>query len=68
MTPDHSRKLIAAAGGNKAFAERLKLTGEKGYATRVDNWRTRGIPVAIQLLKRIELERLERSLKRRGLL
>lgn len=68
MTPEHTRKLIAAAGGNKAFAERLKLTGEKGYATRVDNWRNRGIPASVQLLKRIELARLERSLKRRGVL
>lgn len=68
MTPEHSRKLIAAAGGNKAFCLRLGFDYDMATAKRVDNWRSRGIPATVQLLKRNELARLERSAKRRGVM
>lgn len=68
MTPEITRKLMAAAGGNKAFCLKLDLDYSLTMAKRVDRWRQRGIPPHFQLSHRNELARMVRNAKRRGLL
>jgi hypothetical protein len=61
MTADETSELIAAAGGDSAFAKLLGIDEEPGVAQRVNNWKRRGMPPSV------ELEHYEtiRSLKRR---
>ena len=47
MTPAEARSVIAAAGGDAAFARRLGLDSDTGYQQRVNNWKRRGIPAAV---------------------
>jgi len=49
MTPEESRALIVAAGGDIAFAKRLGLPPKKNLQQRVNNWRRRGIPASVVL-------------------
>lgn len=53
MDKNETCKLIEAAGGDKAFAALLGLTGRPGYQQRVNNWKRRGMP------PRVVLEHLE---------
>ena len=68
MTPEYTRKLIAAAGGNKAFCLRIFNEYSLKLARRVDAWRNRGIPPRVQLDKRNDLSRLDTYARRRGLM
>jgi hypothetical protein len=70
MTPEETSRLIDAAGGNKAFALLIGidvLTDTK-YASRVSQWRKRGIPPRIQLARAKELAAIKQSATRRGAL
>lgn len=49
MDPQESRNLISAVGGDIAFARILGMDGSGGIAQRVNNWKRRGIPVAVCL-------------------
>ena len=49
MTPEESKILIEAAGGDVAFARRIGLPEQKFCQQRVNNWRRRGIPAYIVL-------------------
>lgn len=49
MTPRESTKLIEAAGGDTAFAQLLGIASSESYRQRVNNWKRRGIPPAVQL-------------------
>lgn len=70
MTPEETRRLIDAAGGNKAFAMQLGIdvVSNEKYASRVSWWRKRGIPPRIQLDKAKELSAIRASATRRGML
>jgi hypothetical protein len=58
MTPRESTKLIEAAGGDTAFAELLGISGSDSYRQRVNNWKRRGIPPAVQLQHQELFQRL----------
>lgn len=49
MTPEESKALIVAAGGDLAFAKLLALPEQKNLQQRVNNWRRRGIPASVVL-------------------
>lgn len=70
MTPEESSRLIDAAGGNKAFAIALgvDITTDKHYASRISQWRKRGIPPRVQLEHRRKLADLKNSAAQRGVL
>lgn len=69
MNAEQSRKLIEAAGGNKAFAMQLGLdVADPKYAARISQWKRRGIPPRIQLDKVRELGNIRSAAVRRGAL
>lgn len=41
--------LIEKAGGVNKFGQLLGITGNEFWRQRVTNWRTRGIPLSVQL-------------------
>lgn len=50
MDAKQTRKLINGVGGDVAFAELLGMdTGDRGFQQRVNNWKRRGIPAAVEL-------------------
>lgn len=49
MTPEESKLLIVAAGGDVAFARRIGLAEQSFSQQRVNNWRRRGIPASVVL-------------------
>lgn len=67
LSPQFSRRLIAASGGNTKFRAALGIEHEPGSKTRVDNWRRRGIPPLAQFQYGPQLKRLATNAKRRGL-
>lgn len=62
MTPDETSDLILAAGGDSAFAKLLGLEDESGVAQRVNNWKRRGIPSAVELEHYDTIQSLKRLL------
>lgn len=70
MTPEDSRKLIEAAGGNKAFAMQIGIdvVNDPNYAFRVSMWKKRGIPAKVELAKRSEIAAIKIAATRRGAL
>jgi hypothetical protein len=70
MNAEESRSLIEAAGGNKAFAMQLGIDvlNDKYYASRISQWKLRGIPPRVQLDKRKQLAAIKRSAAQRGAL
>lgn len=68
MTPEESRKLIDASGGNTAFALLLALPINPATVSRVGQWKRRGIPSDIVSSKAKELAGLRKSASRRGML
>lgn len=70
MTPDDTRKLIDAAGGNKAFAMQLgiDIVNDPAYVYRVSAWRRRGLPPKVELEKLNEIASMRKSAARRGAL
>lgn len=70
MTPQESRALIDACGGNRAFAIQLgiDLAVDPNYMYRVGMWKIRGIPPKIQISKAKEIATLKLSAIRRGVL
>lgn len=70
MTPDESRRLIEAAGGNKAFAMQIGIdvVADPNYAYRISQWKRRGIPPKILVSKAAELAEMKKSATRRGML
>lgn len=49
VTPSESTAIIQAAGGNSQFGRLIGIDGEPGWQQRVNNWKRRGIPAAIEL-------------------
>lgn len=70
MTADESKRLIDAAGGNKAFALQIgiDLANDPNYASRIAQWKRRGIPPKVQLEKAQVLAAIRVSATRRGML
>lgn len=70
MNAEQSRKLIEAAGGNKAFALLIGIdvVNDPNYAFRVAQWKKRGIPSKVQLEKAKELSSIKGVAARRGAL
>jgi hypothetical protein len=62
MTPDDTSDLITAAGGDSAFAKLLGIEHEEGVAQRVNNWKRRGIPSAVELEHYDTIQSLKRQL------
>jgi hypothetical protein len=70
MNAEESRALIEAAGGNKAFAMQLgiDIINDRFYASRISQWRKRGIPPRVQIEKKKQLARIRQSAMQRGVL
>ena len=70
MNPEDSRKLIEAAGGNKAFALQIGIdvVNDPNYAFRVSMWKKRGIPSKVLVAKRVEIAAIRTAATRRGAL
>lgn len=49
MTGEETEILISAAGGDAAFARLLGIADQAWAAQRVNNWKTRGLPSAVEL-------------------
>jgi hypothetical protein len=49
MTPTEARNMIAAAGGDSAFARIIGIAEDDGALQRVNNWKRRGIPAGVFL-------------------
>ena len=49
MNTHESRKIIEAAGGDRAFARLLGLELRPGIQQRINNWKRRGMPAAVVL-------------------
>ena len=49
MTPSETSALIDKAGGDAAFGRLLGIHESDGWLQRVNNWRRRGLPTAVQL-------------------
>jgi hypothetical protein len=64
MDAAHTTRLIAAAGGDTAFARLLGIEEMPGFQQRVNNWKRRGIPPAVVLEHYEAIKRLERELSR----
>jgi hypothetical protein len=62
MTADETSDLITAAGGDAAFARLLGIEEEEGVAQRVNNWKRRGIPSAVELEHYDTIQSLKRQL------
>jgi hypothetical protein len=69
ITASETKRLIKAAGGPGEFRRLLGMDKKPGAKQRINNWRTRGIPPAVQLehydliqnlRQRAEAERMER--------
>lgn len=59
MDKTESCALIKAAGGDRAFAKRLGIDVEPGFAQRVNNWKRRGIPSEVVLANFDEIRKLQ---------
>ena len=60
MNTHESRKIIEAAGGDRAFARLLGLELRPGIQQRINNWKRRGIPAAVLLRHFDAIDRLRR--------
>lgn len=49
MTPNETSDLIDRAGGDAAFGRLLGIDQGDGWQQRVNNWRRRGLPAAVEL-------------------
>jgi hypothetical protein len=49
MDAKQTRKLINGVGGDVAFAKLLGIDSQEGFQQRVNNWKRRGMPTAIEL-------------------
>lgn len=49
MTKDETAELIAAVGGDSAFAKLLGIDAEPYVAQRINNWKRRGMPSSVEL-------------------
>lgn len=58
--PKEARRLIETAGGDKAFAELLGLDYNDAKQ-RVNNWKNRGIPPAVELEHLAAINRLRKK-------
>jgi beta-phosphoglucomutase-like phosphatase (HAD superfamily) len=65
MNTHDSRKIIEAAGGDRAFARLLGLELRPGIQQRINNWKRRGIPASVVLSHFEAIDRL-RSLTAKG--
>ncbi len=62
MEPNESAKVIAAAGGDAAFAKMIGLDPTaKGICQRVNNWKRRGIPATVVLENLKTIRQLEKQ-------
>lgn len=61
MTPAQTKDLIDAAGGDAAFAKLLGIENEDGVAQRVNNWKRRGMPSAVELDHYETIRKLRRT-------
>lgn len=62
MDPRQSARIIAAAGGDAAFAKLIGLDPNKqGNSQRVNNWKRRGIPASVVLANLRVIRQLERK-------
>jgi hypothetical protein len=64
MTPKESAQLIKAAGGDMTFATLLGIATDESARQRVNNWKRRGIPLAIQLEHSETLQKLRDKARR----
>lgn len=58
MNTHESRKIIEAAGGDRAFARLLGLELHPGVQQRINNWKRRGIPASVVLSHFEAIDRL----------
>ncbi len=49
MTPNETSTLIDRAGGPAAFGRLLGIDETDGWLQRVNNWKHRGLPAAVEL-------------------
>lgn len=61
MAPKQTKDLIDAAGGDAAFAKLLGIENEEGVIQRVNNWKRRGMPSAVELDHYETIRKLKRS-------
>lgn len=64
MEPTETASLIAAAGGDAAFARLLGIDQQPGIAQRVNNWKRRGIPSAVLVSHYDTIRELRRLLEK----
>jgi len=65
MTPHETSALIDKAGGDAAFGRLLGIDDTEGWLQRVNNWRRRGLPTAVQLEHYETIQALRDQPKRR---
>lgn len=63
MDAEQTKSLIAAAGGDSAFAKLLGLDSGPGYQQRVNNWKRRGIPASVVLENYDLIQQLQERLQ-----
>jgi hypothetical protein len=66
MTAEETSRLIDAAGGNSALAQKLGIDKGVGTLQRISNWRKRGMPPAVMLEHYDTIQMLRRKLARNG--
>ncbi len=58
MTKSETYSLIQAAGGDSEFGRLLGLDGKPGFQQRINNWKRRGMPSAVELAHYDVIQRL----------
>jgi DNA-binding transcriptional regulator YdaS (Cro superfamily) len=66
MTKSQTKRLIQAAGGDAAFAKLLGIEQQEGVAQRVNNWKRRGMPSAVELEHYEKIQELKGQISRRA--
>lgn len=58
MSPNETSELIDKAGGSTAFGRLLGIDTVDGWQQRVNNWKRRGLPSAVELEHYDTIQRL----------
>jgi len=67
MTKSETKRLISAVGGDTAFARLLGIQKQVGAVQRINNWKRRGMPAAVELEHYEKIQELKSRLLRRGI-
>jgi hypothetical protein len=62
MTPQETKLLITAAGGDSSFGRLLGLDEKAGWQQRINNWKRRGLPPAVELAHQQQLQELQKQI------